>query len=42
VTEVSLIETAYTEIDGAGHLPQIDRPADFDRVLLVHLRRVVR
>jgi 3-oxoadipate enol-lactonase len=30
----------YHEIDGAGHLPEIDRPAEFDRILLSHLRRV--
>ncbi len=27
------------EIDGAGHLPQIDRPNDFDNVLRDHLSR---
>jgi pimeloyl-ACP methyl ester carboxylesterase len=27
----------YVEIDGAGHLPQIDRPVDFDDVLRRHL-----
>jgi 3-oxoadipate enol-lactonase len=37
-----LPHSAYTEIDGAGHLPQIDRPAEFDQVLLAHLRRVAR
>jgi 3-oxoadipate enol-lactonase len=38
----SLPHSAYTEIGGAGHLPQIDRPAEFDQVLLGHLRRVAR
>ncbi|MET0968339.1 MAG: alpha/beta hydrolase [Tardiphaga sp.] len=27
----------YVEIDDAGHLPQIDRPTEFDRVLRRHL-----
>lgn len=36
-----LPHSAYTEIDGAGHLPHIDRPAEFDQVLLGHLWRVV-
>jgi 3-oxoadipate enol-lactonase len=35
-----LPHSEYTEIDGAGHLPQIDRPAEFDRILRHHLRRV--
>lgn len=30
----------YREINGAGHLPQIDRPADFHHELLKHLERV--
>jgi 3-oxoadipate enol-lactonase len=30
----------YAEIDDAGHLPQIDRPVEFDRILLRHLQRV--
>lgn len=30
----------YMEIGGAGHLPQIDRPAEFDQILLRHLQRV--
>jgi 3-oxoadipate enol-lactonase len=38
----TLPQSAYTEIGGAGHLPQIDRPAEFDQVLLGHLRRVAR
>jgi 3-oxoadipate enol-lactonase len=37
-----LPQSAYSEIGGAGHLPQIDRPAEFDQVLLGHLRRVAR
>lgn len=35
-----LPHSEYNEIDGAGHLPQIDRPAEFDRILRHHLRRV--
>jgi 3-oxoadipate enol-lactonase len=31
-----LREATYVEIDGAGHLPQIDRAADFDAVLRRH------
>lgn len=40
--QISKIMTcaAYTEIDGAGHLPQVDRPEEFDRILLNHLARV--
>jgi 3-oxoadipate enol-lactonase len=38
----TLPQSAYSEIGGAGHLPQIDRPAEFDQVLLGHLRRVAR
>ncbi len=30
---------ALVEIDGAGHLPQIDHPNEFDKVLLDHLSR---
>jgi pimeloyl-ACP methyl ester carboxylesterase len=37
-----LPQSEYTEIDGAGHLPHIDRPADFDKILHHHLRRVAR
>jgi 3-oxoadipate enol-lactonase len=33
-----LPQANYVEIDGAGHLPQIDRPAEFDRVLRRHLK----
>ncbi|HEY0233641.1 MAG TPA: alpha/beta hydrolase [Afipia sp.] len=29
----------FVEIEGAGHLPQIDRPAEFDKVLTDHLSR---
>lgn len=29
----------YTRIDGAGHLPQVDRALEFDHALLWHLRR---
>lgn len=32
-------QSLYAEIDDAGHLPQIDRPAEFDRILLRHLGR---
>jgi 3-oxoadipate enol-lactonase len=35
-----LPHSEYNEIDGAGHLPQIDRPAEFDQILHRHLSRV--
>lgn len=37
----TLSNSEYFEIDGAGHLPQIDRPLEFDRILDRHLARVV-
>jgi 3-oxoadipate enol-lactonase len=35
-----LPHSQYSEIEGAGHLPEIDRPAEFDQILLQHLQRV--
>jgi 3-oxoadipate enol-lactonase len=35
-----LPHSEYVEIAGAGHLPQIDRPAEFDQALFRHLERV--
>lgn len=34
----TLSHSNYTKIEGAGHLPQLDKPDEFDHALLWHLR----